>query len=61
MGNRGRKKGLKEARLGPKGVISCSKEERRLEKGGFRPGEEGSSDLLVDPAWICARGPLLHA
>ena len=61
MGNRGRKKGLKEARLGPKGVISYSKEERRLEEGGFRPGEEGSSDPLVDPAWICARGSLLHA
>ena len=49
------------ARFGPKGVTSCSKEKMRLEDGGFRPGAEGSSDPLVDPAWICARGPLLHA
>ena len=60
-GNRGLKKGLKEARLGPKGVKSCSKEEMRLEDGGFRPGAEGFSDPLVDPAWICVWGPLLHA
>ena len=32
-----------------------------MEEGGASPGAEGSSDLLVDPAWICARGPLLHA
>ena len=60
-GNRGLKNGFKVARLGPKGVTSCLKEKRRLEDGGFRPGAEGSSDPLVDPAWICARGPLLHA
>ena len=60
-GNRGLKKGFKVARVGPKGVSSCPKEKRRLEGGGFRPGAKGSSDPLVDPAWICARGPLLHA
>ena len=60
-GNRGLKKELKEARLGPKGVNSYSKENMRLEDGGFRPGAEGSSEPLVDPAWICAWGPLLHA
>ena len=59
-GNMGLKKGLKEARLGPKGVKSCSKEEMRLEDGGFRPSAEGSSDPLVDPTWICVRAPLLH-
>ena len=33
----------------------------RLEDGGFRLGVKGSSDPLVDSAWICAWGPLLHA
>ena len=60
-GNRGLKKGFKVAHLSPKGVTSCSKEKRRLEDGGSRPGAECSLDPLADPAWICARGPLLHA
>ena len=60
-GNRGLKNGFKVAWLCPKGVTSCSKEQRRMEDGGFRLGEEGSLDPLVDPTWICARGPLLHA
>ena len=34
-GNRGLKKGFKVARLGPKGVTSCSKEKRRLEEGAL--------------------------
>ena len=49
------------ARSGPSGDVTGSKEMRRMEEGGASPGVEGSSDLLVDPAWICARGPLLHA
>ena len=28
--------------------------------GGSRSGEGGSCEALVDPAWICARGPLLQ-
>ena len=60
---RGLKKGSKEASLGPKGVISCSKEETWLEDGDVRPGAKGFlfSNPLDDPAWICARGPLLDA
>ena len=49
------------ARLGPKGVTSCPKEEKRLEDGGSRPSAVCSLESLVDPAWICARGPLLNA
>ena len=60
---RGLKKGSKEASLGPKGVISCSKEETWLEDGDVRPGAKGFpfSNPLDDPTWICARGPLLDA
>ena len=58
--NRGLKKGFKVACLGPKGVTACLKEKRRLEDGGSRPGAECPLDPLADPAWICARGPLLH-
>ena len=57
----GLKKFFKEARFGPSGDVSGSKEIRRLDEGGASPGVEGSSDLMVDPAWICARGPPLHA
>ena len=32
-----------------------------MKEGGTSPGAEGASNPLVDPAWICARGPLLHA
>ena len=42
------------ARLGPKGVMSSPKEEKRLEDGGSPPGEVCS---LVDSACICVRGP----
>ena len=59
--NRGLEKGFKVARLGPKGVTSCSKEKKRLEDGGSRLGAKCSLEPLADPAWICARGPLLHA
>ena len=57
----GLKKVFKGARSGPLGDVTGSKEMRRMEEGGASPGVEGSSDLLVDPAWICARGPLPHA
>ena len=60
-GSWGLKKVFKGARFGPLGDVSGSKEKRRMEEGGASPGVEGSSDLMVDPAWICARGPLLHA
>ena len=29
--------------------------------GGIRSGAGGSCEALVDPAWICARGPLLQS
>ena len=57
----GLKKGFEVARSGPLGGTLASKEEWRMKEGGTSPGVEGSSDPLVDPAWICARGPLLHA
>ena len=57
----GLKKVFKGARSGPSGDVTGSKEKRRMEERGASPSAEGSSDLLVDPAWICARGPLLHA
>ena len=60
-GNWGLKKGFKVARSGPMGGASGSKDKWRMEEGGTRSGAEGSSDPLVDPAWICARGLLLHA
>ena len=59
-GNRGLEKGFKVARLGPKGVTYCSEEKKRMEDGGSRPGAECSLEPLADPAWICARGPLLQ-
>ena len=59
----GLKKGSKEASLGPKVVLTCSKEETWAEDEDARPGVKGfsRSDPLVDPAWICAQGPLLDA
>ena len=57
----GLKKSFKEARFGPSGEVSGSKELRRQEEGGASPGVEGSSEIMVDPTWICARGPLLQA
>ena len=60
---RGLKKGSKEASLDPKVVLTCSKEETWAEDEDARPDVKGfsRSDPLVDPAWICARGPLLDA
>ena len=57
----GLKKGFKVARSGPLGGTPGSREEWRMKERGTSPGVEGSSNPLVDPAWICARGPLLHA
>ena len=58
-----RKWGLKDVSLGPKVDLNCSKVETRCEDEGVRPGEKGSShsNPLVDPAWICVKGPLLDA
>ena len=66
QGQRGlgrRKWGLKVASLGPNIDLNCSKVETRCEDEGVRPDEKGSSysDPLVDPACICAKGPLLDA
>ena len=49
--------------LGLEKDIMCSDGETKYEDKGDRPGVKGSShsDVLVDPAWICARGPLLDA
>ena len=60
-GNWGLKKGFTKVRSGPAGGTSGSSEEWRMKEGGTRPGAEGASNPLADPAWICARGPLLHA
>ena len=57
----GLKKALRGARFVPSGVVTGSEEKRRMKGGDASPGAEGSSDLHVDPTWICARGPLLHA
>ena len=59
-GKRGLDNNLNVARLGPKGVNSCPKEEKRLEDGSSHPGAVCSLESLVDLAWICARGPLLN-
>ena len=60
-GLRGLKQSFKEARFGPSGDVSGSRKPRRSEEGGASPDVEGFSEPMVDPAWICARGPLLHA
>ena len=57
----GLKKGFKMARSGPVGGTSGSSEEWRMKEGGTSSGAERASNPLVDPTWICARGPLLHA
>ena len=51
---------IKAAQAGPAGGSSGAREEWRMKVGGFRSGEGGSCEALVDPAWICARGPLLQ-
>ena len=57
----GLKQVCKGARFGPSGEVTGQKEIRRREEGGASPGAERSPDLLEDPAWICAREPLLLA
>ena len=57
----GLKKGFTKVRSGPVGGTSGSSEEWRMKEGGTSPGEKGASNPLEDPAWICSRGPLLHA
>ena len=57
----GLKQAFKGARSGPSGEVTGHKEIWRREEGGASPGVEGSPDLLADPAWICAREPLLLA
>ena len=49
------------ARSGSVGGTFGSSEVWRMKEGGTSPGEESASNPLVDLAWICARGPLLHA
>ena len=51
---------IKAAQAGPAGGSSGSREEWRMKVGGSMSGEGGSCAALVDPAWICARGPLLQ-
>ena len=55
--------GLKDVSLGPMDDSTCSAGEKKCEDGGVRTGGKGAShlDALVDPAWICAKGPLLDA
>ena len=48
------------AQSGPAGGTSGSREDWRMKVGGSRTGTGGSCEALVDPAWICARGPLLQ-
>ena len=59
-GHRGMEKVLNVARVS-KGVTYVSKAEKRLGDGGSRLGVVSSLDSLADPAWICARDPLLNA
>ena len=56
----GLNKGFKGARSSALGATSGSRDEWRKKEGGTSSGAEGSSDPLLDPAWICARGPLLQ-
>ena len=60
-GYRGVDKVLNVARVVSKGITYVSKAEKRLGDGGSRLGAVVSLDSLVDPAWICARDPLLNA
>ena len=58
----GLKKGFSKARSGHVGGSTGSSEVWRMKEGGTSPGAKGaSSNPLVDPAWICARGSSLHA
>ena len=59
-GNSGDWRLIKAAQAGPAGGSSGAREEWRMKVGGLRSGEGGSCEALVDPAWICARGPLLQ-
>ena len=52
---------LNVARVGSRGVTYVSKAEKRLGDRGSRLGAVSSLESLADPAWICARGPLLNA
>ena len=60
-GYRGVEKVLNVARVVSKGITYVSKAEKRLGDGGSRLGAVSSLDSLADPAWICARDPLLNA
>ena len=60
-GKRGKGGQFKMAQPGPVGDISASKEIRRTETRRSRSGAEGSREVMEDPAWICAKGSLLHA
>ena len=60
-GYRGVDKVLNVARVVSKGITYVSKAEKRLGDGGSRLSAVVSLDSLVDPAWICARDPLLNA
>ena len=51
-------RGRKDAALGPLAASSCSVGQKQ---GGVRSGGEGASHLGADPAWVCAKGPLLDA
>ena len=51
---------IKVAQSGTAGSTSDSREEWRTKVGGSRSGAGGSCEALVDPAWICVRGPLLQ-
>ena len=58
-GLRGMEKALNVARVS-KGATYVSKTEKRLGDGDSRLGVVSSLDSLADPAWICARDPLLN-
>ena len=51
-------RGRKDAALGPLVDSSCSVGEKQCAVGS---GGEGASHLGADPAWVCAKGPLLDA
>ena len=57
-GPRRQTRGRKDASLGPLVDSSGSAGKKQC---GVRSGGEGASHLVVDPAWVCAKGPLLDA
>ena len=61
VGHRGVDKVLNVAYVFPKGSTYVSKAEKRMGVRGSRLGAVASLDSLTDPAWICARDPLLIA